>query len=331
MSLFHWRSIIVVFIYFAFNLGIIVISHTGSKLESSISLDEGSKLTDNSEISNLEYFNIKHKNKTISLVADFMATKDEDFMYFKKPKGVFYTAKTMTPINYQSEIGHYLKKKNQLKLLKNVEVKSEDSSYLAQEMQYLISKDLLIGKGDIRFSGVDLKSGDTLTINSVEMKAKPLKKLADFKGDVHGQIERKRKFEGRTNFKAQELVVNGPESLIHLQGDVSIKRDNYVVTSGEADIYLENYNKKLKYFVLNDDVKVTEKIETPQGVILRRSFSERLEGFTKEEKMILSGAPRVETGKDVIKGYKITIREKSELVEVEDAISDVEVKRKKDD
>jgi len=331
MSLYHWRSIIIVLIYFAFNLGIIVLSFSGPKLESSITLDHGSKLSDNSEISNLEYFNLKDKNKKISLVADFMSTKDDEFMFFKNPKGIFFTSNNLVPINYQAEIGHYFKKKNQLKLLKNVEVKNEESSYFAQEMQYLINKDLLIGKGEIRFVGVDLKSGDTLTINSNDMKAKPLKKSADFKGSVNGQIQRKRKFEGKTEFQAQELSINGFESLVHLQGEVSIRRENYVINSGEADIYLENFNKKLKYFVLNDDVKVSEKIETPKGVIFRKSFSERLEGFTKEEKMILSGAPRVETGNDVIKGYKITIREKSELVEVEDAISDVEVKRTKND
>ena len=37
----------------------------------------------------------------------------------------------------------------------------------------------------------------------------------------------------------------------------------------------------------------------------------------------------VEQGKDIIKGYRITIRENAELIEVDDAMSDVQVKRKK--
>jgi hypothetical protein len=45
--------------------------------------------------------------------------------------------------------------------------------------------------------------------------------------------------------------------------------------------------------------------------------------------MVLSGAPRVEMGTDVIKGYRITIRENVDLIEVDDAMSDVQVKRKK--
>jgi lipopolysaccharide export system protein LptA len=61
----------------------------------------------------------------------------------------------------------------------------------------------------------------------------------------------------------------------------------------------------------------------------RKAFAERLEGFGREQKMVLSGAPRVEMGKDVIKGYRITIRENVDLVEVDDAMSDVQVKKKK--
>lgn len=44
--------------------------------------------------------------------------------------------------------------------------------------------------------------------------------------------------------------------------------------------------------------------------------------------MILSGAPKVEHGEDVVKGYRITVRENMDLIEVDDAISDVQVRRK---
>src|SRR5665647_2877221 len=102
-----------------------------------------------------------------------------------------------------------------------------------------------------------------------------------------------------------------------------MKRQSYLITSGKADITLENYNKSLKYFVLNDDVKVTETVHTPQGVQQRKAFSERLEGFGREQRMILSGAPRVEMGTDVVRGYRITIREDIDLIEVDDAVSDI--------
>ena len=78
---------------------------------------------------------------------------------------------------------------------------------------------------------------------------------------------------------------------------------------------------------MNDDVKMSEKMETREGIQTRQAFAERLEGFGREQKMVLSGAPRVEMGKDVIKGYRITIRENVDLIEVDDAMSDVQVKR----
>ena len=74
---------------------------------------------------------------------------------------------------------------------------------------------------------------------------------------------------------------------------------------------------------------VSEKLQTTEGVKERRAFAERLEGFGRDQKMVLSGAPRVEMGTDVIKGYRITIRENVDLIEVDDAMSDVQVKQKK--
>ena len=73
-------------------------------------------------------------------------------------------------------------------------------------------------------------------------------------------------------------------------------------------------------------MKVTEKLITPNGITQRKAFAERLEGFGREQKMVLSGAPRVETESDVIKGYRITIRENVDLVEVDDAMSFIKSK-----
>jgi lipopolysaccharide transport protein LptA len=161
------------------------------------------------------------------------------------------------------------------------------------------------------------------------MKARPNLKQSEFTGSVKGSLERKRKYEKAINFSSQKLTFDGVQSYAHLEGDVFMKRDNQRITAGKADIYMENYNKSLKYFVLNDDVKVSEKLQTNEGVQERKAFAERLEGFGREQKMVLSGAPRVEMGKDVIKGYRITIRENVDLIEVDDAMTDVQMKKEK--
>jgi lipopolysaccharide export system protein LptA len=77
-------------------------------------------------------------------------------------------------------------------------------------------------------------------------------------------------------------------------------------------------------------VKMTETMTSPRGEnTVRRAYSERLEGFGQEQKMVLSGAPRVEQGSDVIKGYRITIRQNIDLIEVDDSMSDMQIKKSK--
>jgi lipopolysaccharide export system protein LptA len=186
----------------------------------------------------------------------------------------------------------------------------------------------VVGTGDVIFEGDDLKSKDHVVITSETMRAHPNSQDSTFKGNVQGSMSRKKKYEGKLTFSSQQLQFDGNKSLAQLIGDVHMHRENYDITAGKADMFLENFNKALKYFVLNDDVKVREKLQTPEGVQERKAFAERLEGFGREQKMVLSGAPRVEMGKDVIKGYRITIRENVDLIEVDDAMTDVQVKRK---
>jgi lipopolysaccharide export system protein LptA len=142
-------------------------------------------------------------------------------------------------------------------------------------------------------------------------------------------MQRKKKHEGKLSFSSTTMNLDGEKSVAYLDGGVRVIRDSYDITAGKAEMFLDNYNKNLKYFVLNDDVKLSEKIQGPEGLQVRKAFAEKLEGFGREQKMILSGAPRVEIGKDIIKGYRITIRENVDLVEIDDAMSDVQVKRQK--
>ena len=48
--------------------------------------------------------------------------------------------------------------------------------------------------------------------------------------------------------------------MVSLNDKVTLKKQPFMATSHRGEIYLENYNKKLKYFVLNDDVKLEEKV-----------------------------------------------------------------------
>ena len=94
-----------------------------------------------------------------------------------------------------------------------------------------------------------------------------------------------------------------------------------------GEIFLENYNKKLKYYALYDDVKVVEKIpvikkgESRKTFIERRAYAEKLEGFVKEGKIVLTGYPKVLQENDVIKGNVITLLKSNEVIEVDDSSS----------
>lgn len=327
MNIRDFRSIIVIVLFATVNLVVIAVSYIKSAEEATLP-KLGTAAPDFTEIQGLDYFFSKKGVPQISLAADSMKSEQDEKVEFVAPKGIYNYQKKNKTMRYQALKGFYRKDKQMVWLQDEGKVTSDDSEYFADDIKYYLDKDLIVGKGHVKFSGQDLKTGDEVNINSQKMRAYPEKQHSYFEEQVNGFIQRKKKYEGKTTFSSQKLEFSGLESLAHLEGDVRMTRDNYLITSGKADIFLENYNKSLKYFVLNDDVKVTETMTTPKGVTYRKAFSERLEGFGREEKMILSGAPRVEQGKDVIKGYRITIRENVDLIEIDDSMSDMEIKKK---
>lgn len=323
------KSIIIIFAYLGLN-ALIIFASLRMRPEHSV-VNNGSKnlAPEFTEIEGLDYFHLKEGLPQMSLSAEKMRSQGEELAEFDSPIGVYNMKNKNKTLKYRALEGLYKKKSDVLTLTGKVEVTSDEAKYFADKLKYYLKKDLITGHGNVRFEGDDLKSKDHLNITSDKMRARPEAQLSTFDGHVNGIMERKKKYEGRLTFSSHILNLNGTSSLAQLEGDVIMKRQSYTLTGGKADIYLENFNKSLKYFVMNDDVKVSEKIQTPDGIQERKAFSERLEGFGREEKMVLSGAPRVEMGKDIIKGYRITIRENVDLIEVDDAMTDVQVKRQK--
>lgn len=323
------KSIIIISLYLVAN-ALIVISSMRMKPGAAEAMNAAKSVAPEfTEIEQLDYFHLKEGIPQMSLSAEKMRSQGEEMAEFVTPRGVYNYQQKNKTIKYSAETGLYRKAKDILTLEGKVELASVEANYYANKIKYFFKKDLIIGTGDVKFEGDDLKSKDHVVIYSDSMRANPNSQVTKFKGGVNGSMARKKKYEGKMTFSSQELLFQGVDSLAQLSGDVHMKRDTYDITAGKADVYLENFNKSLKYFVLNDDVKVTEKLTTPEGVQERKAFAERLEGFGREQKMVLSGAPRVEMGKDVIKGYRITIRENVDLIEVDDAMSDVQVKKKK--
>ena len=323
------KSIIIIAVYFTLNAFIILSGMQSPEDEIESKKIAKSIAPEFTKISGLEYFHLKNSMPQMSLFAKEMRSQGEEVAEFEFPLGVYNYHQKNKTIKYSAEHALYKKQKEILHLDGSVRISSEDSNYSADQLKYFFKKDLITAKGHVKFDGLDLKSRDLVTIQADSMRAQPEAKMSRFKGNVTGSMERQKKYEGKLTFASDLMQLDGNNSYAHLEGNVRMKRDTYDITAGKADMYMENFNKSLKYFILNDDVKVSEKLQTTEGLKERRAFAERLEGFGRDQKMVLSGAPRVEMGTDVIKGYRITIRENVDLIEVDDAMSDVQVKQKK--
>lgn len=323
------KSIIIIAVYVALNIGVVIV---GLK-EGTSSLVERRKAAplaeEATEVTGLDYFNIKDGKPVLSLKAEEMKSIAENSAEFVGPHGIYFYQDHQQTLKYRAEEAFYEKDKAFLKLVDNVELIGEQGIYRGKQLTYFFEKDLIEGVEGIRFDGADPQTKDKFHIESDKVNAYPQQKVSQFEGKVKGKLIPQKKYQPPMDFNSEFLKLNENKSQAELWGGVRIKRGNYLITGGNGELFFQNYNKNLKYFVLNDDVKVTETLRTPKGIVQRRSFSESLEGFGSEKKMVLSGAPRVEQGKDVIKGYRITIRENAELIEVDDAMSDVQVKRKK--
>ena len=151
--------------------------------------------------------------------------------------------------------------------------------------------------------------------------------MGHYVGNVKGQIHRKRPFEPTIFFESDQLKLNGPAAYIELISNVFLKKQEVKTWSRRGEIFLENYNKKLKYYVLYDDVRVEEKVVLADGrATIRKAFGEKLEGVVSEDKIILTGSPQVIQEKDTIKGNRITLKENNEVVEVDDSTSSFIIK-----
>lgn len=132
------------------------------------------------------------------------------------------------------------------------------------------------------------------------------------------------------SFTTDLMTLSAPKSEVEMKGNVTFKKGNLDASSNQGTLFLENYNKKLKYYSLSDDVKLQETLSLNGKPVMRKAFAEKLEGIISEKKVILTGLPKVFQEKDVIKGNRITIRENIETVEIDDANTNITLERDKE-
>lgn len=270
----------------------------------------------------IQYHVLNNSKATLSLNAlELSSNSITSKSTFFAPHGVMYS-KAGKPIDYTGQKGQLWQKKNLVQLDGDVKIHMDNSEILGDRVIYFMDKDEIEAHGHIQSHSVTPESGDRMEITSLKAFAWPEAKIARYLGQVDGKILRKRPYEENIYFKSDDLYSYQNQQRIDLFGNVFLEKQDLVSTGRRGEIFLENYNKRLKYFVLYDDVKLTEKLHLEGGRTLeRKAFGEKLEGIMSEDKLILTGSPKVIQEKDIIKGNVIVLRENNEVVEVDDANS----------
>lgn len=235
------------------------------------------------------------------------------------PNGVLFS-KEGEPVYYSANSGFFKVGTNNLHLKESVNLRSKEALINSDELIYTDKHKRVEAIGNVFSKTQNMDELYEVRIKSEKMTYFPLKKIAHYNGNVDGKIERKRVYEQPVFFKSDKLKLSMLDKKADLDGNVFLQKQEVKAQSLRGEIFLENYNKKLKYFALYDDVIIKEIVAPPgKPSFERKAFSEKLEGYTSEGLIVLLGYPKVYQRRDVLKGNVIILRENNETIEVDDA------------
>ncbi len=286
------------------------------------------KKAEKSFFKKIDYYKIESNRPYLSLNAISLDITNQQYMEFHAPKGLVYVGEEQT--KFKASSGIFESNRNHLSLESDVSIVSDKYQYESNNLFVDGDNSILVGQGPVKARLKDDISGDTLVLNGGGLRSYVELGKTDMFGGVDGKLHRKRKYEGGLDFKSEKISFDNTKSELILDKDVKIHRNNYRLSAGRGEVLLENFNKKLKYYTLYDDVKLIELVKLNTGEKqTRRAYAEKLEAFQSKGEVVLTGAPRVEQGNDVIKGYQIILRENVELVEIDDSQTSFSLKKKR--
>lgn len=246
--------------------------------------------------------------------------------------GFYYSQTNPEPIKFSAERAIAKPKIDQLDLENKVVLVDPNHEFHSEKLKISDRGNRIFGQtqvetiSKIKTEGSLEADTSTLLIRSEEMDYNSLANRVVYKGSVDGEMKRIKAYEEGIKFKTSELGLDGAKGLITLNGQVFLEKGRFEVWSNRGEIFLENYNKKLKYYSLSDDVRLREELQGRGKLVERKAFAEKLEGWMNERKVVLTGFPKVIQEKDIIKGNRIVLRENSESVEIDDANSSLILK-----
>ncbi len=271
-----------------------------------------------SYLKNSEYYYIDKNKPAFKIDSDELtlsATSSKVFGF--NPVGIIY--REIYPIFFQSKNFQLFLKKKEIILENKVEASLKDTKLYANKIHLYSIENKLEAEGSVQTVTTSEADGKKIVVYADFANGFFEPKSFEYKGSVVGTIKRKKLYEKDLTFKTDFMSYTAASSQIELKGNVELTKENFKANALRGQIFIENYNKKLKYYALYDDVKLEERVHSDGHLLERKAFAERLEGIMSERKIILTGYPKVFQEKDVIKGNRITIRENIETVEVDDA------------
>jgi len=315
---FEKRHSILILIFFSTCFYVLNWAHRIEKLPDPFAAKKVAKLDSQSRFKESFVLIWREGHPVVNLFSKSSKIEDENSLItLVAPQGQYYHGERI--FDFVGDFGFLQNEKKHFNLSSNVAIKSEGLEATSDEINFYENQNEVTASGNVKTINDNLKNYEKIFIESEQLVVWPLTGNLQYRYNVKGHIERSRSYEPSLKFKTQLLDFFKLEQRINLEGSVYIERDLTNVRSLKGEIFLENYNKKLKYYELFDDVKLEEFVPTAKGRVLRKGFAEHLEGHMAEDKLILTGYPKVYQDNDVIKGNKITVRPKSSIVEVDDA------------
>ena len=331
------RQYLLIYVFFTVCGGLIFLSNLGhfkrfGSEHAPVIISNKPDQLEESFFKGVNYFSIEKSKPFLELKTNELSLSNTEGLVLSfNPIGTLYRYdkdnKPQEPIIFQSKNSRVQLKKKNVYLDNDVEIKMAGTEISADNVSILDNGEQIEANENVKTVSTVQKTGDQILVSSNRAIYFPKKQFYEYRSNVSGKVLRKRVYEEGISFATNQLVFNVPESLISLAGKVSFKKDNLDVLANRGEVFLENYNKKLKYYALYDDVRLQESLSHNGKPLTRKAFAEKLEGISSEKKIVLTGFPKVFQLRDVIKGNRITIRENVETVEVDDANSSITIEK----
>jgi lipopolysaccharide export system protein LptA len=282
----------------------------------------------------VEVYLVDKANPFLKLEAtELMFSNSNTVLVGFNPDGVIYRRNERNieeePIFFKSKNSRMDTAAKQLNLDEEVSIEMGNTTLESKSAKITNNGALVEATTLVKTNTFDPKTNDKLNINSDYVLYRPKDQFFEYRNNVNGLVTRKREYEESVSFTTDLLTLYGLKSEVEMRGNVAFKKENLDAFANKGSVFLENYNKKLKYYALSDDVRLQERLILDGKPMTRKAFSEKLEGIISEKKIILTGLPKVFQDKDVIKGNRIIIRENIETVEVDDANTSITLEPEK--